>query len=157
MDYQGYKTCASVKLFFGGPDSCKFSCIGFGDCVEVCAYDAIHIRDGIAVVDRDKCVGCKLCATACPQNIIAMLPQKSRVFVGCSSNDPGKRTKDICEVGCIACKLCEKACKFDAVHVENNLAKIDPEKCTNCGLCVKACPKDIIHMIPKAKTPKVIA
>ena len=133
MDYQGYKTCASVKLFFGGPDSCKFSCIGFGDCVEVCAYDAIHIRDGIAIVDRNKCIGCKLCATACPQKIIDMLPQKSRVFVGCSSNDTGKRTKNICEVGCIACKLCEKACKFDAVHVENNIAKIDPEKCTNCG------------------------
>lgn len=155
MDYQGYKTCASVKLFFGGPGSCKFSCIGFGDCVEVCAYDAIHICDGVAVVDREKCVGCQLCVKECPQGIIDMLPPKSRVFVGCSSHDPGKITKDICEVGCIACKLCEKACKFDAVHVENNLAKIDPEKCTNCGLCVKACPKDIIHMIPKAKKPTI--
>jgi len=155
MDYQGYKTCASVKMFFGGPGSCKFSCIGFGDCVEVCAYDAIHICEGIALVDRDKCVGCQLCAKACPQGIIDMLPKKSRVFVGCSSKDSGKTTKDLCEVGCIACKLCEKACKFDAVHVENNLAKIDPEKCTNCGLCVKACPKDIIHMIPKAKAPKI--
>lgn len=156
MDYQGYKTCASVKQFFGGPGSCKFSCIGYGDCVVACPYDAIHICDGVALVDRDKCVGCEMCVKACPQGIIDMVPPKSRVYVACSSKDPGKITKDICEVGCIACKLCEKACKFDAVHVVDNLAKIDPEKCTNCGLCVKACPKDTIHLIPKARVPKVV-
>src|SRR5665647_691973 len=42
MDYQGYKTCASVKAFYGGPGSCKYSCIGFGDCVVACNYDAIR-------------------------------------------------------------------------------------------------------------------
>jgi heterodisulfide reductase subunit A-like polyferredoxin len=57
-------------------------------------------------------------------------------------------------VGCIACKLCEKACKFDAVHVVDNIAKIDPVKCVNCGLCAKACPRDIIHVIPKPKAAK---
>ncbi|MBQ1711924.1 MAG: 4Fe-4S binding protein, partial [Firmicutes bacterium] len=50
---------------------------------------------------------------------------------------------------CIRCKLCEKACKFDAIHVEDNHAKIDPDKCKNCGLCAKACPKKVIHVYPK--------
>ncbi|HPF18115.1 MAG TPA: RnfABCDGE type electron transport complex subunit B [Bacillota bacterium] len=157
MEYQGYKTCASVKQFFGGPNSCKYGCIGYGDCVEVCQYDAIHICNGVALVDRDNCVGCTLCAKECPQGIIHMIPAKSRVFVSCSSKDTGKHTKDICEVGCIACKLCEKACKFDAVHVVDNIAKIDPVKCVNCGLCAKACPRDIIHMIPKPKAAKPAA
>ena len=157
MEYQGYKTCASVKAFFGGPSSCKYGCIGYGDCVAVCKYDAIQVCNGVALVNRDNCVGCAMCAKACPQNIIDMLPAKSRVFVGCSSKDPGKITKDLCEVGCIACKLCEKACKFDAVHVENNLAKIDPEKCTNCGLCAKACPKQVIHVVPKKPSAKPAA
>lgn len=151
MDYQGYKTCASVKQFFGGPNSCKHACIGFGDCVDACQYDAIHICDGIALVDRDNCTGCTMCSKACPQNIIDMIPATNRVFVACSSKDPARQTRDVCEVGCIACRLCEKACKFDAIHVNDNVAKIDPEKCTNCGMCVKACPRDIITLIPKQK------
>jgi heterodisulfide reductase subunit A-like polyferredoxin len=80
-----------------------------------------------------------------------MIPATNRVFVACSSKDPARQTRDVCEVGCIACRLCEKACKFDAIHVNDNVAKIDPEKCTNCGMCVKACPRDIITLIPKQK------
>lgn len=157
MEYQGYKTCASVKQFFGGPNSCKYGCIGYGDCVAVCKYDAIDICSGVALVNRDNCTGCGMCAKECPQRIIDMIPVMSRVYVSCTSKDTGKRTKDICEVGCIACKLCEKACKFDAVHVVDNIAKIDPVKCVNCGLCAKACPRDIIHVIPKPKAAKPIA
>ncbi|MGN0708921.1 MAG: 4Fe-4S binding protein, partial [Anaerovoracaceae bacterium] len=42
------------------------------------------------------------------------------------------------------CGKCEKTCKFDAVHVEDHLAFIDPEKCRNCGMCAKACPTHAI-------------
>ena len=54
--------------------------------------------------------------------------------------------------------MCEKACKFDAVHVEDNLAFIDPEKCKNCGACAKVCPTyAIVNMRkpPVKKTPAV--
>ncbi len=156
MDYQGYKTCASVKGFFGGPGSCKFGCIGFGDCVAACKFDAIHVENGVAKVDRDKCVGCGACSKTCPQRIIDMIPKTSRVWVGCSSCDPGKSVRALCEVGCIACKICEKQCKFEAIKVENNIAKIDPEKCKNCGLCAKKCPRKIIHMIDKNGKPVAI-
>lgn len=149
MEYQGFSSCAAAKLFFGGPGSCKNGCMGYGDCVNACAYDAIHVCNGVAQVDRDLCVACGMCAKACPNALIEIVPKSSRVFVGCSSTDPGKQTRQVCEVGCIACKLCEKACKFDAVKVENNHAVIDPEKCKNCGLCAKACPRHIIHVIPK--------
>ncbi|MDQ9827084.1 4Fe-4S binding protein, partial [Acinetobacter sp. 163] len=50
-----------------------------------------------------------------------------------------------CDNGCIGCKKCEKTCKFDAVHVENNVAFIDPEKCKNCGMCAKECPTGAIN------------
>ena len=149
MDYQGYSTCSAVKPFFGGPGSCKFGCIGFGDCQAVCQYGAIEVCNGVAKVDRDKCVACGMCAKACPQQLIDILPKSSRVYVGCSSKDPGKKTKDLCQVGCIGCKLCEKTCKFDAIHVEGNVAVIDAEKCKNCAMCAKACPRHIIHVIPK--------
>lgn len=149
MEYQGFKTCEASKLFFNGHGSCKFGCMGYGDCVAACKFDAIHICNGIATVDREACVGCGACAKACPNKLIEIVPQTARVFVGCSSCDSGKETRSVCEVGCIGCKLCEKECKFDAIHVENNNAVIDAEKCKNCGLCAKKCPRGIIHVIPK--------
>ena len=149
MEYQGFKTCEASKLFFNGHGACKFGCMGYGDCVAACKFDAIHVCNGVAVVDREACVGCGACAKACPNQLIEIVPQTARVFVGCSSCDPGKATRSVCEVGCIACKICEKECKFDAIHVENNHAVIDPEKCKNCGMCAKKCPRNIIHVIPK--------
>ena len=41
---------------------------------------------------------------------------------------------------------CVKVCPSEAVKVENNLARIDPEKCTACGECVKKCPKKAITL-----------
>ena len=149
MDYQGYLSCSAVKNFFGGPGVCKFGCIGLGDCTKVCKFDAIHVENGIAVVDRDKCVACGACAGTCPQKIIDILPKASRVTVDCSSKDPGKVVTKACKAGCIGCKMCEKTCKFDAIHVVDNVAKIDPEKCKNCGMCAKACPRKIITVVPR--------
>ncbi|HPU64042.1 MAG TPA: 4Fe-4S binding protein, partial [Mobilitalea sp.] len=111
----------------------------------VCAFDAIHIVDGVAFVDKEKCTACGMCVAECPINIIELVPQKARTYVACSSNDKGKDVKTVCSIGCIGCKLCEKACEYDAIHVNDNLAKIDYGKCTNCGACVKVCPVKVIQ------------
>ena len=42
--------------------------------------------------------------------------------------------------------MCEKVCESDAIHVENNCAKIDYSKCTACGKCVEKCPKKVIKI-----------
>ena len=149
MDYRGYQNCAANKLFYRGRGTCEKACLGFGDCVPVCDYDAIHIENGIAVIDRNKCIGCGACAKACPNALIEIVPDKMRVIVGCSSVDKGSVTKKICNIGCIGCKLCEKECKFDAIHVENNHAVIDYTKCKNCALCAKVCPSKVIYVLPK--------
>ena len=149
MDYQGLKTCAAVKGFFGGPGVCKYGCIGFGDCEKACPYGAIQVCNGLARVNREVCVGCGMCASVCPQKIIDIIADVKRVYVGCNSADKGKDTTKACSAGCIGCKLCEKECKFDAIHVINNHAVIDPDKCKNCGLCAKKCPKKVIHVFPK--------
>ena len=149
MEYQGISSCASAKELCGGPNACKYGCLGFGDCASVCPVGAIEICNGVAKIDRTKCTGCGACSKKCPKGVIELVPAASRVYVGCSSNDFGKTQIANCTAGCLGCRLCEKTCKFDAIHVENNVAYIDPEKCKNCGMCAKVCPKHIIHVVPK--------
>ena len=105
---------------------------------------AIEIIDGVAVVDKDKCVSCGKCVSTCPKHIIELLPAKKKVKVECSSKDNGKGVMAVCSAGCIACKICEKNCPFDAIHVVDNLAVIDYDKCKACGICANKCPKGVI-------------
>lgn len=144
--YEGTQTCAAVNRFYNGKGVCKSGCLGLGDCVAACAFGAIKIADGIAAVDPRLCTGCGMCVAACPNALIRLKPAIKRVDVACSSTDIGKVTKLLCANGCIACKICEKKCEFDAIHVIDNHAQIDPEKCTECGACVAACPVKCIHM-----------
>ena len=146
-DYQGEQTCAACSAFYKGKGICNYSCLGFGDCVAQCKYDAISVVDGVAVIDPEKCIGCELCAKTCPKHIIHMRDQVKKVFVACSSCDNGKTTNQKCKNGCIACRLCEKNCPTGAITVENNLAHIDYEKCIDCLKCVEVCPKHCIHSI----------
>lgn len=152
MEYQGLSTCTAAKQMFGGLSACTHGCIGLGDCAAACPYGAIQVCNGVAVVNRELCVGCGICAKQCPNHVIRIAPAKNKVIVQCNSIDKGAATRKNCSNGCIGCKKCEKACKFEAVVVENNLAKIDPEKCKNCGLCAKECPTGaIINMRAKRK------
>ena len=137
-DYTGITDCQMAAMMQnGGPKGCSFGCLGFGSCVKACPFDAIHIVDGIAVVDKEACKACGKCVAKCPRHLIKHLVQ-------CSSKDKGKDVMSVCSVGCIGCKMCEKVCESDAVHVVDNIAHIDPEKCTNCGKCAEKCPKKII-------------
>jgi Na+-translocating ferredoxin:NAD+ oxidoreductase RNF subunit RnfB len=56
-----------------------------------------------------------------------------------------------CEFGCLGLGTCEKVCAFDAITIEDGIAKIDPNKCTACGKCIDACPKTVIQWIPFAQ------
>jgi RnfABCDGE-type electron transport complex B subunit len=123
-EYRGEPTCAATNLV-AGVQGCIYGCLGCGDCTQACNYDAIHIVDGLATVDYDKCIGCQACAKVCPRNIITMTPFKfERVLaVACSNKDFGKAVKDVCRVGCIGCKACAKACSL--IKIEDNLSAIN--------------------------------
>ena len=151
MEYGKEMTCTAASQLFGGGKGCSSGCLGLGDCVRVCDFDAIHVVNGVAIVDRDKCVGCGMCAKECPKFIIDMITSADRVTVKCNSNDKGAKVMKNCKIGCIGCMKCEKKCPFDAIHVTDSLAKIDYDKCKNCGLCVKECPTKAIYMVPKEK------
>ena len=145
--FEGVQSCQSVKGLYGGDGLCKFSCLGYGDCTRACAFDAIHIVDGIAKVDYAKCTGCGACAAACPGAVISIIPEhKRKPVVQCRNQEKGAVTRKQCTAGCIGCMKCAKACPKQAITVENNVAHIDQSKCVGCQLCVKECPVGVIHV-----------
>ena len=140
-------SCQAVKGLYGGDGACAYGCLGYGDCTRACAFDAIHIENGIAKVDREKCTGCGACAAVCPNHVIEVVPEhKRKPVVLCQNKDKGAQTRKACTAGCIGCMKCAKACPREAITVENNVAYIDQEKCVGCQLCVKECPVGVIHV-----------
>ena len=125
-DYKGIQTCAAAAALYGGPKTCSFACVGLGDCTKVCKFDAIHIVDGVAKVDKDKCTGCGACANICPKQVIMIdVGGPRKPVVMCSNKDKGPVAMKVCTTSCIACGMCERTCKFDAIHVEDGVARID--------------------------------
>ena len=98
-----YKWCKfNAAIVPGSGDKkCRFGCIGYGSCVKACAFDAIHIIDGIAQVDQDKCKSCQKCMDVCPQHLIEMVPYEASSHVRCNSHDKGAIVNKNCKAGCI--------------------------------------------------------
>ena len=142
--YSGIADCNDLAVVPGGTEkACPYSCCGYGSCVKACAFDAIHVVNGVAVVDKEKCTACGACIKACPKALISFVPYKKKYIVACKNLLKGKQVKDACSIGCIACGICEKNCPFDAIHVLNDLAVMD-EKCKDCGICAQKCPTSAI-------------
>ena len=143
--YEGFHDClAASKVGGSGPLSCKYGCLGYGSCTRACKYGAISVKNGVAVVDEDLCVGCMACAQVCPRKIITAVEPDRNVVIACNSMAKGAVTNRACTVGCIGCGKCMKNCPSGAITISNNLAQIDYSKCTNCGECAKVCPKGLI-------------
>lgn len=149
--YDGYKSCAIEHSLYRGETDCTFGCLGCGDCVTACLFDAIHMdENGLPVVSEEKCVACGACVKACPRNIIELRNKGvkgRRVFVCCVNKDKGNIARKACTAACIGCGKCVKECPFEAITLENNLAYIDFRKCRLCRKCVSVCPTHAIHEV----------
>ncbi len=155
--YQGILTCTAANAL-PNVQACKFGCLGYGDCVSACKFDALHIIDDMATVDYEKCTGCTACSKACPRNLIEMVPfrHENMMTVACSNKETGKATRSMCKVGCIACGICAK--QTDVFSVENNSARLDYQKYqpneqtetafNKCPTCV------IVYRGPSAPPPR---
>lgn len=143
--YNGAADCLAAVKLGGGDKICPNGCVGLGSCTKVCAFGALKVINGVAVVDDSVCTGCGQCVVACPKHIIKLVPVSSPYRVACMSVDKGAVTRSYCDAGCIACKICEKNCPSGAVTVNDFVAAIDYEKCTACGICAEKCPRKIIH------------
>ena len=152
VKYDGATSCRIALMVGTGETGCAFGCLGCGDCVNVCQFDAIHINleTGMAEVEEEKCTACGACVKTCPRKIIELRPKGPkgrRMVVTCVNRDKGVVANKVCKVSCIACGKCVKVCPFEAITLNSNLAYIDPEKCKLCRKCEDECPKKAIHSI----------
>lgn len=162
--YDGASSCAVEASLYSGETGCSFGCLGYGDCVAVCPFDALHMNKttGLPEVDEEKCTACGACVKACPKIIIELRkkgPKSRRVYVDCVNKNKGAVARKACKVACIACGKCQKECPFEAITVENNLAYIDYQKCRLCRKCVDVCPTSAIHAVnfPEKKVVETAA
>jgi Na+-translocating ferredoxin:NAD+ oxidoreductase RNF subunit RnfB len=144
----GADTCAFAHYLFAGESGCPHGCLGIGDCVKACSFDAIHMdfETGLPVV-HNNCVACGACVKVCPRGIIELRfkgKKDRRIFVSCINQEKGAPAKKNCEVACIGCGKCVKICPHDSITLINNLAYIDFKKCKLCRKCVAECPTSSI-------------
>ncbi|MFO7671210.1 MAG: Fe-S cluster domain-containing protein [Bacteroidales bacterium] len=147
--YDGAQTCAIVHSLYMGESGCPNGCLGLGDCVVVCNFDAIHMDPvtNLPVVVDDKCTACGACVIACPRNIIELRKKNKKdrkIFVSCINTEKGAVAKKNCSVACIGCSKCFNVCPYEAITMGNNLAFIDADKCKLCRKCVPVCPTEAI-------------
>lgn len=155
FNYTGLMTCQDAHLLNGGPKQCIYGCLGLGSCMKVCAFDAITMKEGLPIIDREKCVGCGTCEKQCPRGVIHLVPIMDSYHVNCASKDRGKEVKEVCKVGCIGCGLCIKQCEYGAIRLEEQCAIINPKLCVGCGKCSSKCPTQAIsHLIGEGTQEK---
>jgi RnfABCDGE-type electron transport complex B subunit len=144
--YAGVETCKAADLAGNAGMACVYGCMGYGDCVCVCPFDAIAMRDGLPVINAAKCTACGRCIVACPRKIISLIPADFQVVIACSSQDGGAITRKNCPVGCIACKICEKEAPT-VFKIVDNLAVIDyNQEEIDCSSAISKCPtRCIVH------------
>jgi len=156
-EYQGIETCTAANAL-PSTQACKFGCLGYGDCVAACKFDALHIVDGLAIVNYQKCTGCGACVKTCPRDLIQMVPftNENMMLVACSSKENGKTTRKMCAVGCIGCGMCAK--QSELFTVSDNLAKMDYEKYQpdeKTKTAYNKCPTcTIVYRGPNAPAPR---
>jgi Na+-translocating ferredoxin:NAD+ oxidoreductase RNF subunit RnfB len=143
--YHGTQSCSAAHGLLGGPGSCTYGCLGFGDCIAACAFGALKIRDGIIQVDSFECTGCGACTKVCPKNLLRIIPVTASVEVRCRNEWPGGLTRKNCHIGCIGCGRCVKVCPTGAISLKGPLAHLDQTLCINCGACAEVCPTKSIE------------
>ncbi len=143
--YEGAESCAVAHALYTGDTDCPYGCLGLGDCVRACDFEALFMdeKTGLPYVIDENCVACGACVEACPRDIIELRKRNKKdrkIYVACINEEKGGVARQYCDVACIGCSKCFQVCEFDAITMGNNLAFIDSDACKLCRKCVVVCP-----------------
>ncbi|MBN2241132.1 MAG: RnfABCDGE type electron transport complex subunit B [Acidobacteria bacterium] len=146
--YIGPGGCSVQNIVSGGNKVCIYGCLGGGDCVAACAFNAIYMNgNGLPAVVDEFCTGCGMCAAACPRNIIEIHPIDRDVFVFCKNHDGPKEANVLCDASCIGCGICARK-SGGAISMTDNLAIIDYEKLDPETIPFDKCRSGAIGYLP---------
>jgi electron transport complex protein RnfB len=124
--YSGMESCQAAAQVAGGSKTCRWGCLGFGDCEKICDFDAIFMNDhSLPVVIEAECTACGDCIDVCPKDLFSLHPINHRLWVACKNLEFGNDILEYCEVACTACGKCAVDAKGDLIVMKNNLAVVD--------------------------------
>jgi len=127
-EYSGHESCRSASAVGGGGKACRFGCLGFGDCKDVCTFDAISMGPtGLPVVNVDLCTSCGDCVDICPKRLFEIYPLERHLLVQCKSELEGDEILETCKVGCTACGKCAADAPQGLLKMKSNLPALNYE------------------------------
>lgn len=146
-EYQGIKTCKMLDLI-GGDKGCVYGCLGLGDCVEACPFEAIYMgENGLPIVIEERCTGCGECVRACPRGIMEIIPYNKLVYVACVSPERGQDITKVCKTGCIGCSLCARLAPEEKITMDGFLPVVHHDRIENydeLNQAVEKCPTKVL-------------
>jgi Fe-S-cluster-containing dehydrogenase component len=117
-------------------------------------------RYGMAL-DYKNCINCKACETACKEeNGVLLGADKHRIWVGQNETKGVWPLLDIANSAFLPsqCQHCDDApcknvCPTQATYYdENNVVRVNSEKCILCSYCMNACPYDARYVDDRTMT-----
>lgn len=120
--YQGHPSCRAAAAVGGGGKGCRYGCLGYGDCEDVCDFDAIVMSPtGLPIIDAVKCTACGDCIDICPKSVLELYPVEQRLIVQCKSELEGDEMLDLCRVACTGCARCVADAPAGLLRMGGNL------------------------------------
>ncbi len=144
--YIGTPSCAGAALISGGGKGCTWGCLGYGDCVASCEFDAIELNaHDLPEVIEDVCTACGYCVKACPKDLFSLEPAADRLWITCRNEEAGDSLLEHCQVACTACGRCASDAP-EVVAMSGNLPVIAGDQ-TAGRVAIDRCPTGAIVWI----------
>ncbi len=115
LHVQNFQDGRFKQLFV--PLNCKH-CLN-APCMRECPTEAIYKEDGITLVDREKCIGCKVCLEVCPYGIPQFDDEGVLVLCDMCIHRLKEGKKAACEHHCVA--NCIQVVRLDEVSNLRNV------------------------------------